>query len=117
MKQTTYIEGHYSEKELHAEKTRSGRLLDEEIAQLAAERDLLNKKIPLEGKAHATSADFLQRQVTQLLQEIIDWSLRHEQDTQAKDKELERLRNSHQRDQAKLKCACREPAACGYSQR
>lgn len=105
VKQTTYIEGHYSEKEMGAERMRSDRLLSEEIAKLEAERDLLNKKIPLEAKAHATSADFLSRHVAQKQQEILDWSLRHESDTQAKDKELERLRNSHQRDSAKLKCA------------
>lgn len=103
VKQTTFVEGHYSEKEMGAERMRSDRLLAEEIARLEAERELLLKKIPLEEKAYATSADFLSRQVAQMQQEILDWSLRHESDTQAKDKELDRLRNSHQRDQTKLK--------------
>lgn len=103
LKQTAYVEGHYSEKEMAAERTRSDRLLAEEISTLEAEQEMLGRKIPLEARAHATSADFLSRQVEQMQREILDWSLRHETDTQAKDKELERLRSSHQRDQAKLK--------------
>lgn len=103
VKTTTHVEGRYSAKVYAATRLCDDRLMHEELERLEAEETLLKQKLSLEAQAYSASSDFLLRRVTEMQQEIIDWNLKHESDTQAKDKELEALKAHHVKDSAKLK--------------
>lgn len=75
----------------------------ERLRELGDEIAVLHRQIEIERNVHETSADFLRRRHAMMVEKGSDWSTKYENDTQAKDKEIEALKYNHQRDLVKLK--------------
>ncbi len=79
------------------------------VVQLASLEDLkedirnLKTRIDIERKVHEDNVDFLQRKHAVMQEEALNWMQKHENDTAAKEKEIEVLKLNHQRDAVKLK--------------
>ena len=102
-KDTSLVEGSYSRKVLSAQRASGDAQIEEQLAALRAEEKVLRQKLALEAGAHGASADFLGRKATEMQQEVMDWALRHESSTAAKDKELGLLKAALVRDGIKMK--------------
>ena len=63
----------------------------------------LQDEVSLERKVFEECRDFLRRKHADMQEEVLSWMSRHEADTQAKEKDLDNLKTTIQKEQIRLK--------------
>lgn len=94
----TNSEQKYIKKETKAHENSVRQRCQHEENMLLEEKNMLEKRIEQEKKAHDKIVDFLTRQRDNLERQIQDWMAKYEEDTEAKVGELEALKQKRSQD-------------------
>ena len=97
------VDNAYNEREMDAQNKTEKRLQHASLEDLKEDIRTLRTRIDIEKKVHEDNVDFLQRKHAFMQEEALNWMQKHENDTAAKEKEIEILKLNHQRDAVKLK--------------
>lgn len=95
-KEKTSVELKYYSKQVYASNETARRMQNSQITDHEAEILKLKHQIEMEMNVHDTTASFLQKKTTKMREQAMEWSQKHENDTQAMDKEREELKKRHE---------------------
>uniref|UniRef100_A0A6S8JR28 Dynein regulatory complex protein 9 n=1 Tax=Dunaliella tertiolecta TaxID=3047 RepID=A0A6S8JR28_DUNTE len=99
----TAVDTRFLKKDCYAGNETLQRLENTQLADMRKELTLIQQQLEIETGVHETSKEFLKRLSTRLQEESINWNQRHDDDLQAKDRDLELLKQNHIRDERRLK--------------
>jgi len=95
-KEKTSVELRYYSKQVFASNETDRRMQNVTISDLESEIQKLNHQIEMEMNVHETTASFLEKKTTKMREQAMEWSQKHENDTQSMDRDREDLKKKHE---------------------
>jgi len=102
LKSTTTVQSRYREKEVVSTNACVSRMQHQRLGELEKESLKLRQRIEIEKRCNRMTKEFLGKKAKLMSDKIVEWSSKHEADTQAKDRDLEALKMRHQLDAQKM---------------
>lgn len=99
---TVTVNTRYREKEVASTNSCAARTQNERIAELERTSLKLKQRIEVEKRVSEMSRVFLKTSIDRLTKDEIRWTNKHDEETHAKDRELETLKARYQTDAAKV---------------